>query len=112
MGVYISPDGTLRFVWDDKLQILTDLGQCNSVRVSDVESIGSRWYADLRRIGGPRLGPFALRSDAIRSEVQYIEGRLKRQLPHELSIKDGNSPSQRSGGVAVCEGSEIAERDR
>lgn len=71
--ITIAPDGRLSFIWDDSLAGLVAEGQANIRRVSDVEpDEADRWFADLGRVGGPRLGPFALRGEAIKAEVDWI----------------------------------------
>jgi len=53
---------------------LLSLGQPNIQRASQVEPTPQgRWQADLSQVGGPTLGPFPLRSDALAAEIQWLE---------------------------------------
>ena len=57
-----------------------DLGALGGVtirRASHVEpDQEGRWWADLGPVGGPRLGPFGVRSAALAAEVQWLETAL------------------------------------
>jgi hypothetical protein len=55
---------------------LTELGEVSIRRASRVEPQGDGWYADLAPVHGPRLGPFPVRSQALRAETEWLEGRL------------------------------------
>jgi hypothetical protein len=56
---------------------LDALGPLTICRASHVEPTKSgRWTADLSPIGGPKLGPFAQRSQALAAEARWIEGHL------------------------------------
>ncbi|MEQ8786695.1 MAG: hypothetical protein RIC55_10370 [Pirellulaceae bacterium] len=73
MQLLISPQGTLRCVYDETLD-LHGLGRLAISRGSHVEpdELG-RWHADLSPAGGPTLGPFALRSEALAAERDWFE---------------------------------------
>ena len=68
----IAPDGTLLFLWDDALAPLLHLGESAIRRASYVEPEGTKWIADLYPAGGPILGPFPLRSDALTAERDWL----------------------------------------
>ena len=68
----IEPDGTIRFLWDDALAPLLELGESGIARASHVEPQGALWFADLHPSGGPRLGPFALRGEALQAERDWL----------------------------------------
>jgi len=66
-------DGTLAFIWDDDLAPLMDAGNATIRRASHVEpSDGGQWEADLSPVGGPKIGPFLLRRDALAAEVNWL----------------------------------------
>lgn len=53
---------------------LAALGPLSIQRASHVEpDDAGRWWADLSPVGGPRLGPYARRSDALAAEVAWLE---------------------------------------
>lgn len=73
MHLVVAPDGTARAIYDETLD-LTALGRIEIARASHVEpNSGGRWLADLRPVGGPVLGPFARRSEALGAEVAWLE---------------------------------------
>jgi hypothetical protein len=73
MQFVVSPRGTVRCLYGEELD-LNRLGSLVITRASHVEpnSVG-HWTADLSPVGGPLLGPFQNRSDALRAEIQWIE---------------------------------------
>lgn len=80
--VVVSADGRIRFIWDDQLAGLLELGAAEVRRASHVDpahcSCGQTtsvlgWTADLWPVGGPVLGPFALHAEALAAERQWIK---------------------------------------
>ena len=76
MELFIRPDGTIHYVYDETLD-LAMLGRRRIQRASHVEpDEQGRWWADLAPSSGPRLGPFPLRSAALCAEQDWLERRL------------------------------------
>jgi hypothetical protein len=74
MLVEITPTGCMRFLYNDDLRGLMDAGKATVTRASDVEPTEKgEWTADLTRVGGPILGPFKLREDALTAEREWLE---------------------------------------
>jgi hypothetical protein len=72
MEFVITPQGAIRCLYDETLP-LTELGQLKIQRGSHVEPTPQgEWTADLSPVGGPLLGPFPLRTDALRAEVEWL----------------------------------------
>lgn len=73
MELVIQPDGTLRCVYSEAID-LHALGTLDIQRGSHVEPDSTgKWFADLSPVAGPRLGPFSARSDALESERTWLE---------------------------------------
>ncbi len=75
MQLLVTPDGVVRTLYSEQVD-LAALGRLHIRRASYVEPAGSRWYSDLSPVGGPRLGPFATRSQALRAETCWLENHL------------------------------------
>jgi hypothetical protein len=76
-SVRVNADGTLAFVWDDELAELLELGPATVTRASHVEpTADGQWTADLSPIGGPVLGPFRLRREALAAEMKWLSARV------------------------------------
>lgn len=76
MEFIIRPDGTLVCLYDEAIE-LTTIGRLSIRRASVVEPDETgRWFADLAPVGGPRLGPFDVRSQALAAETAWLEERL------------------------------------
>ena len=72
MELVVQPDGAVRCVYDEAIN-LSALGRMQIKRGSHVEpDHDGRWFADLAVVDGPRLGPFDLRSDALKAEVDWL----------------------------------------
>jgi hypothetical protein len=69
----ITSNGSLRCIYSELID-LSCLGQLSIARGSHVEpDQQGRWFADLGPVSGPRLGPFALRSQALEAEQAWLE---------------------------------------
>ena len=76
MILRIEPEGSVTTVYTEALD-LTELGSVRCSRASHVEPTSDgAWSADLSPVGGPVLGPYALRSEALAVEVAWLEGWL------------------------------------
>lgn len=79
MQLVIDPQGQVRGIYAEAIP-LACLGKPSIRRASHVEpTADGGWEADLSPVGGPRLGPFAQRSDALAAELAWLETHW---LPH------------------------------
>ena len=76
LSIKITPDGTMSFIYDDRLADLCEQGESVTRRASYVEPSGKGWTADLAPVNGPVLGPFKLRQEALAAECQWLEENL------------------------------------
>jgi hypothetical protein len=73
MELRVTPDGLVRAIYNEAID-LAELGRPTIARASHVEpDEHGRWYADLRPVGGPVLGPFDRRSEALEAERDWLE---------------------------------------
>jgi hypothetical protein len=73
MQLAVGPSGRVRAIYSELIDLDT-LGRLAITRASQVEPDGAgRWHADLRPVGGPVLGPYPLRSQALEAEVAWLE---------------------------------------
>ena len=72
MELVIEANGNVRCVYAEAVD-LTQLGRINIRRGSHVEPQIKGWTADLSPVGGPVLGPFRRRSEALSAEVRWLE---------------------------------------
>lgn len=68
----ISPDGSVRFIYDDEAACLLEEGKVEIRRASHVEPEGMTWVADMSPVNGPRLGPFKTRKEALEAEHSWL----------------------------------------
>ena len=81
MQLVIQPDGSVRCVYGETLD-LHALGSLNIARGSHVEpDSDGQWFADLYPAAGPRLGPFSKRSDALDAELVWLEAHWLISVP-------------------------------
>ena len=73
MNLVIERDGLVRGIYGEDID-LASLGTPKIKRASHVEPDDKgQWIADLSPVGGPELGPFAKRSEALETEVAWLE---------------------------------------
>jgi hypothetical protein len=73
MHIVVTPQGETRCIYGEEID-LRSLGILAIRRASHVEpSDNGRWLADLSPVGGPVLGPFDLRTEALSAEVSWLE---------------------------------------
>ena len=76
-SIAIKPDGTMSFIYDDRLAGLCEEGDAHTTRASHVEPAAEGgWSADMAPVNGPILGPFRLREDALAAEVAWLNEHL------------------------------------
>ena len=72
MKLIIQKQGTVRCLYGETIPLAT-LGKLSIERGSHVEpDRAGRWFADLAPVQGPRLGPFAVRSEALQAEADWL----------------------------------------
>jgi hypothetical protein len=73
MKLLVMPDGTVRAIYNESIELAV-LGKPTITRASHVEPDDQgRWLADLKPVGGPVLGPFDRRSEALEAEHDWLE---------------------------------------
>ena len=73
MNLVIRPGGLVHCVYGEAID-LAALGALTIRRASHVEpDLEGRWWVDLQPVGGGRLGPFNLRSEALDAERLWLE---------------------------------------
>ncbi len=73
MQLVVEPTGRIRAIYTEDLDLAT-LGAPVITRASHVEpGFDGRWSADLQPVGGPVLGPFDRRSEALAAELAWLE---------------------------------------
>jgi hypothetical protein len=73
MQLIIEVGGRVRGIYGEVID-LAALGPARISRASHVEPDSQgRWMADLSLVGGPVLGPFDKRSEALEAEVYWLE---------------------------------------
>ncbi|TWU33820.1 hypothetical protein [Novipirellula artificiosorum] len=72
MQLVITPDGLVRCVYDEAID-LSQLGAVDIRRGSHVEpNAAGQWTADLSPVEGPVLGPFPTRRLALEAEIAWL----------------------------------------
>ena len=74
MQLIIDAAGSITCLYDEAID-LAAIGALTITRASHVEpDERGQWRADLAPVGGPALGPFEGRSDALEAEREWLEG--------------------------------------
>ena len=79
----VSADGVARCIYDEALD-LREIGTLKITRASHVEpDAAGCWSADMGPSGGPVLGPYGSRSEALQAERGWLlgQGRFTRRSP-------------------------------
>lgn len=72
MQIVIRTDGSIQCLYGEAID-LRQLGALTIARASHVEADAmGHWMADLSPVGGPNLGPFTTRSQALAAEEAWI----------------------------------------
>jgi len=83
MQLVVSPDGSVRCVYGETID-LAALVRLTIARGSHVEpDENGRGFANLAPVGGPQLGPFRHRSDALIAEAAWLDAHW---LPPASSV--------------------------
>ena len=79
MDLVINSHGAVTCVYGEAIP-LQQLGDVAIRRASHVEpDVQGRWWADLAPVGGPALGPFNQRSQALDAERIWLDHWLSNQ---------------------------------
>jgi hypothetical protein len=74
MELVVGVDGGVRCIYDETLD-LRELGRLRISRASHVEpDPDGNWWADMGPSGGPVLGPYGSRSEALGTERGWLVG--------------------------------------
>jgi hypothetical protein len=87
MRLRIDPGGRMVCVYGEAID-LNSLGVVSIRRASRVEPEAGRWWADLAPVGGPRLGPYPRRSEALAAEAAWLDRHLFDLGPGGFVIRD------------------------
>ena len=72
MELMVAADGSARCIYDEALD-LREIGKLQITRASHVEPDSSGyWWADMGPSGGPVLGPFKIRTEALAAERRWL----------------------------------------
>ena len=86
MTLLVGREGTIRCMYAEVLD-LAAIGCLRITRASHVEPDATgRWWADITPAGGPVLGPFDRRSDALAAERRWLEEDLAAVAPAGLAM--------------------------
>lgn len=76
-NIIVESNGTIRFIYDDRLKDLLHNGSAVIQRVSHVEpTTAGDWTADLTPVQGPVLGPFSFRQQALDAEINWLNNNV------------------------------------
>jgi hypothetical protein len=88
--IVIDPGGTCRCLYGEQI-VLAAIGLVSIARASQVEpDEAGQWWAEMSPVAGPKLGPFALRSEALLAEVAWLEEH--RLSPGQPPATTGQAP--------------------
>ena len=77
MELVVGCDGGVKCIYDEALD-LRELGKLQITRASHVEpDAEGYWWADMAPSGGPMLGPYSSRTEALQAEREWLAERLQ-----------------------------------
>jgi len=80
MELVIGVDGIARCIYGEELD-LREIGRLQITRASHVEpDAEGYWFADMGPSGGPVLGPYGSKSDALEAEREWLISERQVQL--------------------------------
>ncbi len=98
MNLIVERNGSVRGIYGEAID-LSVLGPARITRASHVEPDDrGRWLADMSPVGGPVLGPFDRRSEALGAEVSWLEANW---LGAQPGVPGPESPGSGPGGSQV-----------
>jgi hypothetical protein len=81
MELVVSADGVARCIYDEALD-LREIGTLKITRASHVEpDAEGYWWADMGPVGGPVLGPYGSRSEALGAEREWLNAEAITSYP-------------------------------
>jgi hypothetical protein len=93
MDVIVDPRGNLRCLYSELINLIA-LGCPVITRASTVEpDPDGLWWADLKPVNGPCLGPFPRRSEALQAEKEWLESNWL-VSPASRQCRDNPLPDQ------------------
>jgi hypothetical protein len=76
MELVVGADGVARCIYDEGID-LREIGRLTITRASHVEpDAAGFWWADMGPSGGPVLGPYGSRSEALGAERGWLLARV------------------------------------
>ncbi len=81
MELVVGCDGDARCIYGEELD-LREIGKLTITRASHVEpDRDGFWWADMGPVGGPVLGPFKNRTEALQAERGWLRSRKELKQP-------------------------------
>jgi hypothetical protein len=79
MELVVGRDGAVKCIYDEALD-LREIGKLQITRASHVEPDAEGfWWADMEPSGGPVLGPYGSRTEALQAERRWLTGQFPAQ---------------------------------
>jgi hypothetical protein len=76
MELVVDAGGGVRCIYGEELD-LREIGRLQITRASHVEpDRDGYWFADMGPSGGPMLGPYGSRTEALEAERAWLAGRM------------------------------------
>ena len=90
MELVVGCDGGVRCIYDEALD-LRALGKSQITRASHVEpDAEGYWWADMGPVGGPVLGPYETRGEALGAERGWLRREADHREPSPASRRQEN----------------------